>query len=263
MSNPQRDHRAEPDSLVALVPVHWDETQLSILSEVHPGVWAEALETDLDDPAAPALLRLDDGEATVSLQIDEALPELAEMTGMAKQPFRPSEIAQLQQHSAIWRLTMADVSSAPVDRAHAFSRLLTTCVEAGAPAVFLPFCIQLHSPSLIKHLAVDFSQPPAMINLFVNAWNDDQWMITRGLTVFGLPELETPIEGGLNDAYFRLMDVAAALLAKGQPYPEESRLQLGPHLYVTEKGPQGPEDKMVPICGVYGRTALIRDKAPD
>ncbi len=261
MSQHAQDQRAEPDSLIALVPVHWEESQLNILSAVHPDIWAQPLHTNTADSSAPALLSVDDCSAPITIHIDDPLPKLVEMTGMAKQPFRPSEVAQLQQHSAIWRLTMNDVSQAPLERARHFARVLTTAVEAGAPGAFLPLCLQIHSPSLLKHLACDFGQPPAMINLYVNAWNDDEWMVTRGLTVFGLPELETPIDSGLNDAYFRLMDVAAAMVAQGHSYPEGSRLQLGPHLYISEEGPKGPGDKMVPICGVYGRTALVKEAA--
>lgn len=256
MSQSSPKHRAEPDSLVALVPVHWEISQLDILAAVHPDVWAEPLDVDRSEASVAATLHIGDSDAPVTVHTDDPLPDLVDMTGMAKQPFRPSEAAQLQQHTAIWRLTMANVSDDVTARAHTFARLLTTAVDAGAPGVFLPFCLQLHSPSLIKHLATDFGQPPSMINLYVNAWNDDEWMVTRGLTVFGLPELETPIESGLNDAYFRLMDVAAAMFAQGQPYPEGARLQLGPDLYVAEEGPEGPEDTMVPICGVYGRTTL-------
>ena len=258
--NPSDDHRpdpgpADPDSLVALVPIAWDPQNLELLEAVHPDVWGEPLrQVDESDPAT--FLQVGGCGAPIRLDVDEPIAELAQMTATAKQPFTPTEAIQLENHTAIWRFTMTDISTAPSERAHAFGRLMATAVEAGAPGVFFPFCVQLHSPRLIKHLAVDLSRPQALINLYVNAWNDDEWMVTRGMTVFGLPELETPVEGGLNNAYFRLMDVAAAMLVQKDAYPDGSRLQLGPHLYTVEQGPQGPQDSMVPICGIYGRLTI-------
>jgi hypothetical protein len=246
---------AEPDSLVALVPIAWDPNELELLEAVHPDVWGEPLK-QLEHSSTARFVQVGGCDAPIRLDVDEPIAELAEMTATAKQPFTPAEAIQLENHTAIWRFTMADVSKAPTERAHAFGRLMASAVEAGAPGVFFPFCVQLHSPRLIKHLAFDLSQPPALINLYVNAWNDDEWMVTRGMTVFGLPELETPVEGGLNNAYFRLMDVAAGMLLQRDAYPDGSRLQLGPHHYIVEQGPRGPQDSMVPISGVYGRLTI-------
>ena len=231
------------------------DDELDILSTVHPDVWAEQL-TFHDDPTSEAAISVGDCDATITLRIDEPLEDLPEIAGTAKRPFRPTELARLEEHRAVWRLTMPDVSDAPLRRAYAFAKLVTTAVEAGAPGVFFPFCLQLHSPSLITQLAVDFSDPPAMVNLFVNAWNDDEWMITRGLTVFGFPEVETRLDSGLNDAFFRLMDVAAGMLMHRGPFHDGARLELGPHIYRVEPGPSGPRDTMVPICGAYGRMTL-------
>lgn len=257
-SIPVDSERADPDSLVALVPVLWDETETDVLVEVHPDIWAEPLCDITADESATPVFEVGDTEGAVRLGIDDPIPELVDMIATAKQPFTSSEAVQLEQHSAVWRLTMDDVASDPIGRGHAFARLITTAIEAGAPGVFFPFCLQLHSPRLVKHLAVDFSQPPSLVNLYVNAWNDDDWMITRGLTVLGLPELETPVTSGLNDAYFRLMDVAAGMLVQRDAYPTGARLQLGPHLYTIERGPAGPDDSMVPFCGVYGRLTIAR-----
>lgn len=251
------DRRAEPDSLVALIPVHWRDDETPLLAEVHRDVWAEPL-NPLEVPSSVASFQIGSCPSPVRLDIDEPIPELMEMTATAKQPFHTAEAIQLEGHTSIWRLTMDDVSEAPVERAHCFSRLVSTAIEAGAPGVFFPLCVQLHSPGLIKQLAVDLSRPPALINLLVNAWNDDDWMVTRGMTAFGLPEIETPTEGGLNNAYFRLMDVAAGMLIQRDPYPDGARLQLGPHLFTVERGQSGPDDSMVPICGVFGRLSLIR-----
>lgn len=251
--------RAEPDSLVALVPVAWESGEIDLLADVHPDIWGEPLSV-LEEPpsSAQAAFRIGDCAPPIAVHVDEPIAELTEMVATAKQPFRTTEILQLEDHRAIWRLVMADISDAPIARATAFARLVATAIEAGAPGVFFPFCLQLHSPGLVKQMALDFEQPPALVNLYVNAWNDDEWMVTRGLTVFGFPELETPIESGLNDAYFRLMDVAAGLLTQRDAYPDGARLQLGPHLYTITRGPAGPDDSMVPICGAYGRLTIHR-----
>ena len=252
--------RAAPDSLVALVPVNWETSQVDSLANTHPEVWGEDLRRNGDSDAPVARFEVGDATAPVDLQIDDPLPDLPDLKGTAKKPFSTSEATRLEDHSAVWRLTMRHISDDPIDRSHAFARMVTTAVHAGAPGVFFPFCLQLHSPSLVEHLAVDFSKPPSLINLYVNAWNNDDWMITRGLTVFGLPELETPIDSGLNDAYFRLMDVAAGMLVQRDPYPAGARIEIGPRLFRIERGPAGPDDSMVPVCGAFGRMTI---RTPD
>lgn len=255
--SPTPDERAAPDSLVALLPVHWNDDQLEVLEQTHPDVWAEPLSACSPEGQAVRALRVGDTDQPVQLHIDEPLPDLAQLTDTAKQPFTPAEATRLKQHTAVWRLTMTDISEPPLDRAHAFARLITTAVDAGAPGVFFPFCLQLHSPGLVHQLAVDFSKPPSLVNLYVNAWNDDDWMVTRGLTVFGYPELETRIDAGLNDAYFRLMDIAAGMLVQRGPYHSSARLEVGPRLFRIEPGRSGPEDTMVPICGAFGRRTVV------
>ncbi len=249
--------RAAPDSLVALLPVQWEPDQTSLLATAHPDVWAEPCHHQPLEHGG-ARFQFGDDLPPITLSVDPPMEELVDAAGMAKKPFQAAELANLKAHTALWRITMEEVSQAPVERAHGFARFLATAMEAGAAGVFLPFCAQVHSPGLIKHLAVDFSQPPALINLFINAWNDDDWMVTRGLTVLGLPELETPLEGGLNDAYFRLMDVAAGMLLQRDAYPEGAHIQLGPHRYAIVEGPSGPPDRQIPLCGLYGRLTIRR-----
>ncbi len=255
--NDPANHRAAPDSLVALLPVQWSTDQTSLLATTHPDVWAEPCEHQAMEDGG-ARFQFGDDLPPITLTVDPPMEELVSAAGMAKKPFHAAELSRLENHSALWRLTMPQISEAPIERAHGFARFLTTAIEAGAAGVFLPFCAQMHSPGFIKHLAVDFSKPPALVNLLINAWNDDEWMITRGLTVLGLPELETPIEGGLNDAYFRLMDVAAGMLIQRDAYPDGAQLQLGPHHYMINDGPSGPEDRQIPLCGLYGRLTIRR-----
>ncbi|RAL25008.1 hypothetical protein DL240_02000 [Lujinxingia litoralis] len=252
------NHRADAadvNSLVALLPVPWGLDGLELLSEVHQEIWAEDLQTTWEEPGQRAQLTLRNGHR-VKLIVDEPIPELADLAPTSKHPFAPAEIQQIENQTAIWRLVLEDVSNDPRRLAASFARLLATGIEAGAPAVFLPACVQLHPPMLIRHLSMDFNQPEAIVNLFVNAWNDDEWMITRGMTVFGLPELETRLDQGLNAAYFRLMDIAATMFLQQSPFPDGAQLQVGPQLYEARTGPQGPADPQVPFCGHHGTLTI-------
>lgn len=265
MNESTQASRVAPDSLVALLPVSWGPDEISIFEEVHPQVWAEALpRISSDDPTCAAAFQIGVSETPslppfeITLHIDEPIPELLELVDAAKHPFDPSERLQLENHSAIWRITMTGLAAAPVRKARAFARFLASAAEAGAPAVFLPSSFQLHSSQLIRHVSVDLNQPPALVNLYISAFNDDEWMVTRGLTSLGFPELETSVAGGLNAAYFRLLDVATELIVQEAPFRPGARLQLGPHLYEIQPGPRGPEDTAIPVCGAFGRLALLR-----
>ncbi len=248
-----------PDSFVALIPVVWDSSEISVLSEVHPQVWAELL-VPVDPPTHPTLGAFRVGEdpdgPSITIIEDEPLPQLADLLDHARQPFLPAEALQLRNHSSLWRITLTDVRHAPLARARAFLRVLSTACEAGAPAVFLPSSLQLHPASLVRHLATEHRQPQTLTNLFVSAFNDDDWMVSRGLTAFGLPELETPIVQGLNAAFFRLMDLSCAMIAQESPLSPDRSVQLGPDLLTVETGPLGPPDTGIPVNGSFGRLTL-------
>src|SRR5690606_23893657 len=118
------------------------------------------------------------------------IEQLADIAGLSRDPFLPAEVALLKAHRAIWRVTLTGERDRCRDTARRFARLLGTFVEAGAVGAFLPFALEMHSGRFIKQQTRDLSEIPSLVNLFVNAWNTDTWMVTRGLTVFGLPELE-------------------------------------------------------------------------
>ena len=103
---------------------------------------------------------------------------------------------------------------------------------------------------------MELTSPQALTNLFINAWHEDGWMRTRGLTAFGLPELEAPVTRGLNAAYFDLMDVAANMIFQAAPFPTGSQLQIGRGMYTLSAGPSGPEDDEAPINGAFGVLTL-------
>ncbi|MFW5968123.1 MAG: hypothetical protein ACOCV2_11425, partial [Persicimonas sp.] len=96
-----------------------------------------------------------------------------------------------------------------------------------------------------------------LTNLCVHAWHDEDWMTTRGLTAFGMPELQTPIDEGMNAAYFRLMDTAAGMIRQGAAYPDGSDLTIGADTYRLHGERSGPEDDEVPFSGTFGVQSLL------
>ncbi|MBA2662510.1 MAG: hypothetical protein H0U74_09470 [Bradymonadaceae bacterium] len=249
--------KAAPNSFVALIPVPWGLSSGPMLGEVHGETWLEVADYEVialaSDAAYPGQgqVRFEHGPAA-QIIIEEPIEQLVSMAAMSREPFTAVEAVLLKEHAAIWRVTMLTEREHCLETARRFARIVSTFVEAGAPGVFLPFSLEMHSPGFIKQQAVDLEQLPAVVNLFVAAWNQDKWMMTRGLTVFGLPELETLVDEGLNAAYFCLMDVASAMIAQQDAYPPGSRLQIGPKLYQVAAGPLGPRDEKVPICGAFG-----------
>lgn len=253
---------ASPDSLVALLPVSWSKDELPLLLEVHPQAWAELLRLDPNQstPARP-VFRIGDGELdnlpSVTVDFEAPIPELNDLVDIAKHPFDATETLQLNRHQAIWRLTLSGLSAQPIEHARAFARLIHTVIEAGAPGVFFPSCFQLHSSQFIRHLSVELNAPQTLVNLFISAFNNDEWMVTRGLTAFGLPELETPTQGGLNGAYFRLLDVATETLLMTTAFRIGTTLWVGGQNFEVQAGPRGPDDQGLPVCGAYGRLAIL------
>lgn len=255
-------HKVGPDSLVALLPVTWAPDDWTILTEVHPQNWAELLRAETSAPSGdPLTLRIGDGELSelpsLSLIAEERLPQLNELIDLAKHPFDATERLLLENHTGIWRITMENLSTNPIEKARAFLRVIATATEAGAPAAFFPFSFQLHSSQLIRHLSVEMQAAQTLVNLLIGAFNDDEWMVTRGMTALGFPELETSLQGGMNGAYFRLLDVATQIFLMESPFRVGSNLQLGAHLFEIQAGPRGPEDKGLPICGAFGRLAIL------
>ncbi|MFU8802593.1 MAG: hypothetical protein ACNA8W_02180 [Bradymonadaceae bacterium] len=250
--------KASPDSFVALIPVPWGMDGAALLEEVHGETWFEEarFELTVDEDEAEGIFahgRVMLGEEKeVGIVVEAPIDELLGLASMSREPFSATELLILEKHQAIWRLVLPCQRDRCRRDARLFARLLSTFVEAGAAAVFLPFCLQMHSPRVIKHLTMDLGEHSNLVNLFVGAFNDEKWMRTRGLTALGLPELETVVDEGLNAAYFRLMDVAASIILQQGPFPVGSELQLGPRLYEITAGPNGPDDPQVPVAGTYG-----------
>jgi hypothetical protein len=249
--------KATPDSFVGVAPVSWGLDNADLLTQTHAGHWleeavytVEPVESQAGISARGSVVFEDGVEAT--LLVEEPLEELHTLAGTSKEPYTPTEVVMLKEHTATWRFVLDGGTDRGVEAARYFSRVASTLVEAGAGGIFMPGLVTLHSPRFIKLVTMDPKKPQNITNLCVHAWHADDWMMTRGLTAFGLPELETPIDEGMNAAYFRLLDVAAGMLAQQRPFPEGSNLDVGPKSYRITTGRNGPADEQVPFCGSFG-----------
>jgi hypothetical protein len=320
---------AEPNAFVILFPVSWDPDNAEYLEQLHRDRWKESIEisTDGADESPQRIDRPDsstndpsDGPpARASLAIDAPLERLHNLTETGKEPLKPGEAALVEQHEAVWRITVeynprdtnaaqsgsaiSNTSGADSDGPRPYdgalpaarfaARLMATFTEAGSAGAFVPAIQQFHGSEFIRGQAaqlpppgVDATNPQgiaqAMVNLFVAAWDDtlendsdddtpdapsadddaddaEPWMMTRGLTSFGLPELETRVDSGFNAAYFRLLDVSSGMIAQQAPYPVGANLQLGPESYTLREGPIGPDDSVVPTSGTFGVFSIMPD----
>jgi hypothetical protein len=253
------DQLAEPTDFVVIVPVTWTlERSAEMLEQLHGEHWFEEASYEIEPVGGGdegfrgrGTIRLE-REPEISVIVEAPIEELAEMQS---RELAAQEIAQLQSHRAVWRLRTPG-EGRPLPAARHTARVLGTLVEAGAPGVLVPMLRTFHSPRFIKRETMDPGAIPSLTKIFVAAWNSEDWMVTRGLTTFGLPELETPIDEGLNAAFFRLMDVASNMIMMGAPYPDDAQLQVGPKLLEVQPGPEGPEDREVPLAGHFGRLTL-------
>ena len=241
--------KARSDGFVVLVPTPWQGPEEHLFLEAYEEYWQEPVGANFSDPDGAELTV--NGQS-VRLHIDAALPELAEFASTALEPFGASDQALLQQHTSIWRL----VAEGGRDSAEALLKVVGALVIAGASGAFLPNTRRLHSPRSIRHFTMELNAEN-LTNFFVGAYDRNDWMRTRGLTAFGLPEVETPTTSGINAAYFRLMDIAAAMLDQRSPFPTSSRIQLGPSLFSLVEGPRGPEDDDIPVNGLHGVISLM------
>lgn len=237
--------KARPDDFVLLVAHEFNENSADYLASTHAEFWQEELGLRVETDQATIELP----EVSIAVVFDPPIPELAQLAGNALEPYGASDLLQLERHTGIWRLVASSRFAA-----WPLLRVASTMIEAGAGGVFLPGTRQLHSPRTVRRLAMEPS-PDALANFFVSAFDREGWMRTRGLTPFGLPELETAIVDGHNAAYFRLMDVAAAMIANGRAFDDHASLSIGPHLHTIVSGPNGPLDDD-PINGLHGVQTL-------
>jgi hypothetical protein len=229
-----------------------------LLREVHEEFWIEDLDVSLaeTDDGLAGTIEFADG-FTASVWVEDPLPELEELSSNTIEPYGASQLVMLRDHVSTWRVTFDDGRVQGRANARRAAMLMSTFVESGAPGVFIPALVRLHSPGTVKRLAMDIDRLENLTTLITAAWHAADWMITRGLTAYGLPEVETPIDSGFNAAYFRLMDIAAGMLGQNAPFPSGAQIEMGPKLYELSDGPHGPTDEQVPISGHYGTQSLL------
>lgn len=259
--------KATPDSFVGVAPVNWSIENTDLLEETHGIHWQqdstyrlEKSDSQADAEAgivARGTITLEDG-VTAQLLVEEPIEELHSLASRSKEPYTPTEVILLKSHTAAWRFVVKGGSSRCPKAARDFARISATFVEAGAAGIFMPGLTALHSPRFVKYLTMHLEQAENLANFLVHAWHQDEWMMTRGLTAFGLPELETPVSDGMNDAYFRLMDVAANMITINRPFPDDSDLTLGFKNYRIHDEQRGPRDEQVPMSGTFGVQTIVQ-----
>jgi hypothetical protein len=247
----QTDMRATPDSFVVIVAAPWGANAASLLVQTYEQTWVEPVKISFEGSQEIGALTC--GGISVSCIIEEPIPELVELCGSSYEPYAASEEVMLEMHTHVWRL----VATGGMEASIALLKIMTAFIEAGGSGIFLPQALRLHSPRTIRVLSMEPDSEQALANIFVNAWHSGDWMRTRGLTAFGLPEIETPVADGLNGAYFRLMDIAANMIRRGGKFPSGSQIMAGPRTFKLEAGPIGPADDRVPMAGHFGVQALV------
>ncbi len=239
--------KANPDDFVVLFPAHFGGGATDLVRQTHAEVWVEDLELVLEEGRGRATF----DDITLEIVLDEPLEGLADLAFTSPEPFAGSAAAMLQNHTVIWRV----VGPSGLQTAQHLLRFMSTMIEAGAAGAFLPGIRRLHSPRTIQRQSMSIDAQ-SLTNIFVAAFDRDEWMRTRGLTAFGLPELQTPIEDGPNAAFFRLMDVASAMIGQNAPFKSGSRIQLGPYLWKLVDSDDGIDDVDVPVNGIHGVQTL-------
>lgn len=262
--------QVSPTHLLVLCPTPFTVRGGEEFEETHAMHWQEVAtytitpreEVGEDGILATGEVRFEGDEHTVvTIIVEEPLEDVTSLAATSAEPLTAPELILLKEHQAVWRLQVAAGRDKGRLAARRLCQVIATIIEVGACAVFLPSTLRLHAPQFIRMQTMDPYSPEGTANLFVSAWHDDSgWMRTRGLTAFGLPEIETSTKGGLNGAYFLLMDVAANMLFQMAPYPEHARLQVGPYTYSVVPGPSSDEveDDEAPMNGLFGVHTIHR-----
>jgi hypothetical protein len=249
------------DTFVAVAACPWSGLDLAGLEAAHEAHWNERAVWSITPGGADGVsgvgeVRFEDG-VVARLVVEPPEPELIGLVGTSLEPFASAEAIMLQSHVSTWRIVVPGGLKEGRRGSKRMAQLMATFIEAGASGIFMPAVIGMHSPRMIRKQTQELHSPQSLANLFVGAVDEGGWMRTRGLTAFGLPELETPLEGGANGAYFRLMDVAANMIFQGGQFPSDSRLQLGHQTFRLVDGPLGPPDEDVPVNGAFGVQAIV------
>lgn len=246
-----------PDTFVALAICPWREQTTELLEATHGEMWHEEIDLSLsldeegDELWGRGTAIFPDG-VQAELLVEPPLPEVVGLAGLSPIPFTPMEMILLQEHKSVWRISVDSGPRIARRGAKRITQLFATFVDAGAIGIFLPGIARLHAPRMIQQESMDLFSPQSLAQLFVSAFHKDEWMRTRGMTAFGLPEVELKITQGLNGAFFDLMDVATNMLLQMSPFPDGSRVQVGHRTLQVTHGPERVPDDELPVNGVFG-----------
>ncbi len=249
-----------PDHLVALVPCPWPTIEASTLEAIHEEHWLEEVSIELTpcdeedaDYLATGIVRFAGEVVEATLIVEPPMEGIEQSAGLSVDPLTQAEVLMLEQHQSVWRIVIPAGKRLGRRAAKRMTQLLATFIEAGGCAALMPGLMRLHSARIIKRHSMDLFDPQSLTNLFVGAWNQEGWMRTRGLTAFELPEVECSTQGGLNAAYFNLMDVSANMLMQMAAFPSGAELQMGHKvMQIVEAPEERPDDPQVPGNGFYG-----------
>ena len=239
-----------PDHLVALFPCPWASIAQEELAAIHEGHWQEPASFDLK--AGRVTFPGEFFEAT--LLAEAPLETILESVPTSQDALTATEVVMLKQHRSLWRVVVPGGRRLGRRGAKRMSQLMATMIEAGAIAALMPGLVRLHSSRIVRKHTMDLFDPQSVTQLFVGAYRQDEaWMRTRGLTAFELPEVELTTRGGVNAAYFDLMDIATTMLMQMAAFPEGAELQLGHRAMRIEAAPEDrAEDALVPSNGAFG-----------
>lgn len=258
----------EAESLVLIFPCPWESLPEGLLDGVHAEHWQEEATYELNEATdsqkqegithVGTISFAGDDFIRASLIIEEPLPGLESLAGTSAEPLTATEIVMLEQHQSVCRVILPAGRRLGRRAAKRASQIMATMVEAGAIAAFLPGILRLHGARFVRRQTMDLYDPTGVANLFIGAWHDGDWMRTRGLTAFALPELETSTKAGMNGAYFTLMDVAANMLMQMAKFPDGAELQIGHKTFTLQTGPMSDTpDEEAPINGSFGVQTIV------
>ena len=251
--------RSPINKIVLVFPTDWHQFDPDRIRSAYAAVTQDVPEPPQEDgPADSETTTLNLGDGRISGWLEEAIPDLTDLIGTSPLPFDDGEIKALKNHTGTLRIIIESLDT-PMATATFALRVCRGLVRSGCAGVFLPNIVRLHSPSCMEATLAQSTGIESTIKLLLSARDTESWMTTRGLTAFGLPEVETEIVGGaLNSAYFRILDISAHVLMTGNGLPDGTQVHVGPDLLQVQTGPNGPGDPMVPFNGHFGVLSVAR-----
>ena len=236
--------KATPDSLLVLLPWIDATIDVALLKETHAHIWAETIDVvETDDTIV-----LQQVNEQVTLWIGEQDDTLTAAMPFAPEPFVGSEKLRVETHTHVIHLI---ANGEPTYPTALMTKLVSTFVEMGSAAIFIPMTGRIFPQRWVQRATMT-PDLQATVQIFINAWDDDTTMRTRGLTAFGLPELQLAITEGKNAAFFDLLDISAFMIDRGVAVEVGERVQVGAKFYKAYAVESPTDDPLVPIAGTFG-----------